>query len=225
MIDETTDITNQEQVKIVLRTVGEDFDVDEDFVGLYTVQNIGATTLVSVMKDFLIRLNLPITKLRGQCYDGCSTMSGSRTGVAKQIQDKESRAVFTHCYSHSLNLAAGDSIKKSKIMKTALEVTHEITKLIKHSPRREAIFKEVRKESEAASSDNASSCTVKLLCPTRWTVRADSLQSIIQNYSELLSTWDQAVEIVKDTETKARINGVASQMNTFNFFLEFTWDS
>ena len=216
MIDETTDITNQEQVVVVLRTVGENFSIEEDLVGLYSVSRIDATTLVTVIKDTLIRLNLPVNKLRGQCYDGCSTMSGHRSGVAKQIRDEEARAVYTHCYSHSLSLAASDTIKKSKLMKSALEITHEITKLIKLSPRREAIFKALKEEEEMASSD-PSGGSIKLLCPTRWTVRADSLLSIIENYSELLNTWEQAKEAARDTESKARILGVESQMKTFNF--------
>ena len=40
MIDETTDITNKEQVTIVFRSVNDDFEVDEDFVGFYTVSSI-----------------------------------------------------------------------------------------------------------------------------------------------------------------------------------------
>ena len=40
----------------------------------------------------------------------------------------------THFYYHSLNLAANDYAKNTKVMKSSLEVTHEITKLIKLSP-------------------------------------------------------------------------------------------
>ena len=75
--------------------MNDDFEVDEDFVGFYTVSSIDAFTLFSVIKDILARFNMPICKLRGQCYNGCSTMSGHR--VAKRVQDEEARAVFTHC--------------------------------------------------------------------------------------------------------------------------------
>ena len=215
MIDETTDITNEEQVTIVMRRIDDDFEVYEEFLGLYAVPSIDAARLFSIIKDCMLRFNLPLSKLRGQCYDGCSTMSGIRSGVAKRVQDEESRAVFTHCYSHSLNLAASDSVKNSELVKSALETTHEITKLIKKSPRRDGIFKELKAESDL-SSDSSSVC-VKLLCPTRWTVRADSLFSIIDNYFVLLSTWETASQIARDTESKARIQGVSSQMNSFNF--------
>ena len=46
---------------------------------------------------------------------------------------------------------------------------------------------------------------------------ANVLASILSNYEVLLDTWDDAVHIVTDTESKARINGVAAQMKTYDF--------
>ena len=45
----------------------------------------------------------------------------------------------------------------------------------------------------------------------------DSLASILSNYTALQKLWEKSVEIVKDSETIARINGVASQISTFTF--------
>ena len=81
-----------------------------------------------------------------QCYDGASAMAGSKSGVATQILSEEPRALFTHCYGHSLNLAVCDSIKQCKIIQDALDVTHEITKLIKFSPKRGAVFDKLKEE-------------------------------------------------------------------------------
>ena len=116
MADETTDSANKEQVVVVLRWVDtKDFSVHEDFIGLYEVASTRSDTLVSVIKDTLCRLNLPVAKCRGQCYDGASNMSGIRNGVASQIRREESRAIYTHCYGHSLNLATVDAIKKFQV--------------------------------------------------------------------------------------------------------------
>ena len=84
MIDETTDVYNQEQVTVVFRTVDENLSINEEFLGLYSVDSITADVLTAVM----LRLNLAISKLRGQCYDGCSTTSGARSGVAKRIRGR-----------------------------------------------------------------------------------------------------------------------------------------
>ena len=84
-------------------------------------------------------MNLPMSKLRGQCYDGASVMSGIRSGVAKQIADIEPRAIFTHCYGHALNLAVADTVKQSKVMRNALETTYE-TENLYNIPQKEKQF-------------------------------------------------------------------------------------
>jgi hypothetical protein len=212
MVDETADVSNKEQVVICIRWVSKNFDVHEEFIGLYVVDKIDAQTLVAVIKDVLHRLNISVVKLRGQCYDGAASMAGSRSGVAKMILNEEPRALYTHCYGHALNLACGDTIKRSKIMKDALDIVYEISKLIKKSPRRDAIFSKLKQEVAPASPG------VRVLCPTRWTVRADALHSIIENYEVLNQLWIQSLEVVNDTEMKARILGVSSQMKSFSFF-------
>lgn len=91
-----------------------------------------------------------------------------------------------------------------------METAHEITKLIKYSPCR-GIFR-----SQRASSGDHHGVGLRALCPTCWTVRADSLASIVSNYSILEDTWLEVM--ARDTETKARINGIQEQMKEFSFF-------
>lgn len=206
MADETADVSNREQVVICIRWVSDNFAVHEEFIGMYVVDKIDAKTLVTTIKDVMCRLNIPLIKLRGQCYDGAASMAGSRSGVAKMILDEEPRALYTHCYGHALNLACSDTVKQCKIMKDALDVAYELIKLIKKSPRRDACFTRLKTEIAPAAPG------VRVLCPTRWTVRADALHSIIENYEVLNQLWIESLEVVRDTEMKARILGVSSQM-------------
>ena len=55
------------------------------------------------------------------------------------------------------------------------------------------------------------------MCPTRWTVRAEALTSIAENYV-LQMTWEAAKDAVRDTDVRARIGGVAAQMERFDFY-------
>ena len=212
MVDETTDVSNKEQAVLCFRWVSDDLIAHEDFVGLYGIENTEAKTLVNMILDVLTRLNLSIKKLRGQCYDGASAMSGPRSGVAKQIRDLESRAVYTHCYGHSLNLACMDTIKSSKVMQEALDITAEITKLVKLSPRRGTIFQ--RLKDELAPLDPG----IRVLCPTRWTVKAEALKSIVDNFEVLQHLQEESLEYVKESEMRARILGVSDRMMKFDFF-------
>ena len=84
IVDETTDITRREQKSICLRFVTEKFTVKEVFVGLYETDLTTGERLASLILDALQRLELPITSLRGQCYDGASNMSGEFRGKLRQ---------------------------------------------------------------------------------------------------------------------------------------------
>ena len=207
MVDETTDQSNKEQVVLVLCWVDEALEVHE----LYSTSSTTAESLVSIIEDTLLRMNLKIEHCRGQCYDGASAMSGAKKGVAKIITDAEPRAVYTHCYGHALNLSVSDCIKQSQVMKSALDVVAEISKLIKKSPKRDSSFEKLKSELAPETPG------LRIMCPTRWTVRAASLKSVIDNYEVLLGVWEEAQSGHLDGEMKARIIGVETQMHTFDF--------
>ena len=105
---------------VAFKWVEDDLNVHEDFSGLYALPDITSATIVSAIEDTLARLNLALNKAYGQCYDGASTMRDLKNEVAKQIQDEEPRAIYTHSYGHSLNLSACDTVQKCKTMKSAL---------------------------------------------------------------------------------------------------------
>ena len=146
MVDETTDISNKEQLIVCLRWVDSHLEAHEDFIGLYEIVSTAATVIVRTIRDVMTRLNLSISKVRGQCYNGAASMAGHRVGVATQIQQEESRAVYTHCYGHALNLGVSDTVKQCKVIKSAFDIAYEITKLVKKSPRRQAILETLKQE-------------------------------------------------------------------------------
>ena len=213
MCDECTDISNREQLVICIRWISnDDLEAHEDVVGLYLINDISAFTIVQSIKDALLRLNLPLAKCRGQCYDGASNMSGPKSGVAKRLRDEEPRALYLHCHGHALNLAASDAIKKCKVTKDALDVCYEVCKLIKFSPKRNAQFDALKEELSPESSG------LRVLCPTRWTVRASSLKSLLLNYAVLQRLWETTKDSTFDPTMKSRIIGVEAQFTKFPFF-------
>ena len=138
-------------------------------------------------------------------------MAGSRSGVATRILEEEPKVLYTHCYGHALSLACSDSVMRCKLMRNALDIVYEITKLIKKSPRRDATFKTIREQLSSPSPG------VRILCPTRWTVRAEALLSIISNYEALQLLWEESLDFVKEAEMRSRIIGVSASMKSFDF--------
>ena len=98
--------------------------------------------------------------------------------------------LYTHCHSHALNLAV-------------------CTK----SPQRNNRLEEIRKTTKNEAKN------VHSFCPTRWTVRGETLDSITNNYEQLMSLWEWSLQKLTNTEMKARIHGAISYMKKSDFFL------
>ena len=154
---------------------------------------------------------MQLTDCRGQCYDGASNMAGSRNGVATQLAQEESRALYLHCFGHALNLAVGDTLKGSKLCQDALEVAVEVTKLIKYSPKRNAMLDMIRADDEHSTGGG-----IRTFCPTRWTVRGDAIESILNNHSSLRLLWEQSLQTRLEPDVKSRIIGVQARMCVYN---------
>lgn len=81
IIDGTQDISSNEQESICLRFIDHDFVPHEQFIGLYGVSETTSQSITKIAIDVLLRLNLPLSGLRGQSYDGASNMAGKYNGA------------------------------------------------------------------------------------------------------------------------------------------------
>ena len=54
-----------------------------------------------------------------------------------------------------------------------------------------------------------------MLCPTHWTVRADALKSVLDNYAVLQELWQLSYDQSKDSEIRARIQGIAAHADEY----------
>ncbi len=80
-------------------------DICEDFVTFIKLERVRAIDIYEAITGCLEELGLSLNNLRGQGYDGASTMSGERSGVQKRIREKQPKAIYTHFAGHSFNLA------------------------------------------------------------------------------------------------------------------------
>ena len=189
----------------------------EDFLGFYNIPNIQSNTIVSVIKDALVRLQLSLSYCRGQCYDGAGNMLGNRSGVAKHIQECQPKAHPTHCHGHSLSLGVKDATKNCKILSDTMSNTNEVVKLVKFSPKRENLLGEVKSN---LKEEDATAAGLTKFSATRWTVRATCFQRVLNNYNALLTLWNECLhsDPKPDPDVRGRIIGCQAQMKSFDFF-------
>ena len=211
IVDETTDISTQEQVSLCFRTIDDQFQIYEDFLGLYKTCATNASTLTEIIKDALLRFDLPISLCRGQCYDGASSMSGVTTGVAARIRELEPRALNIKCLAHSLNLAVQTCTTDNRIMMDAMSSIQEVSKLIGASAKRLGQFELYQIELAPDAP------TVRPMCPTRWTVRLRTLQSFVANFKPILLTLGELADERAGKESSIKASGLLTHIECFEF--------
>ena len=108
LVDETSDVTNAEQLSIMIRYVHVSNGmaiVKESFLGFSIATDLSGEGLSNQILKLLRDLGLDLNRMRGQGYDGAASMSGKFNGAQAKISAMYPLAVYVHCACHCLNLA------------------------------------------------------------------------------------------------------------------------
>ena len=106
--------------------------------------------------------------------------------------------------------------KECGILHDVISVVGETCIPLKFSPKRKHSPGNISDNIEKEDSNTFKK--LKKLSATRWTVRAECMKRVIDNYESLLQLWEECLKEKLDQETKARIVGCKSQMEFFNIF-------
>ena len=222
--DEVSDVANKEQLSLSLRYV-HDEHVKEVFIDFIEVERITGQVLADTVLQCLAIWDLPLSYLRGQCYDGSSNMSGARSGCRTIVQQQAPMAIYTHCAAHQLNLAVVSACKIQSF-KNVESYIGEIARFFKFSAKRQCLL------DKAVDIVNLATNAKKLkdACRTRWIQRIDSytvflellpavhmtLQAMIcPSQFENLGDWNW------DGETLTKANGFLYQCESSSFLICF----
>ena len=116
-------------------------------------------------------------------------MSGRCSSVAARIQQDEARALYVCCMGHSLNLAVQDTSRSVKVMADTFDTIPQLATVLKYSIKKKTML---LKPNTDFSSETMG---IRPLSPTRWTIRAELLRSVIYNYSVIHSVLEELHEI------------------------------
>ena len=112
LADEVADVSNKEQMPLVIRYVDQDGSITEDFLKFIHLESgTAGSTIAERIKKELRELGLDMNNCQGQGYDGACNMAGRYDGAAALIRSEFPLAIYTHCASHRLNLCVAGACK------------------------------------------------------------------------------------------------------------------
>ncbi|XP_028395720.1 zinc finger protein 345-like [Dendronephthya gigantea] len=110
LVDETKDLSKQEQLTFVLRSVFE-YEVHGEFLGFRNAEELTAESLSDAIQDEMKQIGVNINNLVAQGYDGAAVMSGKCSGVQERIKTVVPQALYVHCFAHRVNLVIVQAVK------------------------------------------------------------------------------------------------------------------
>jgi hypothetical protein len=142
ILDCTPDISNQEQMTLVLSCVDistSPIKIEEYFLEFIKVDVITSLGLFNELINVITKLQLNINDIRGQGYDNGSNMKGNKQGVQRRLLDINPKVFYIPCGSHNINLVLCDMANSCTKAVFFFEVVQRLYTLFSSS-KRDGIF-------------------------------------------------------------------------------------
>lgn len=222
--DEVSDVSNKEQVALVVRYTKEDATIKEKFVDFKHAERTTGVVLAHVIQSAFESYGLDLDDCRGQAYDGASNMSSSRVGVQGIISQQFPKALYVHCTAHVLNLVIVGACSE-RVIKNMNGSVSQAALLFNLSPKRQSLLEKVICHDLPEEKKKK----LKDLCRTRWVYRHEAYETFLQ----LLPAIMKALEVMSkhsdeygagwnwDAETTTRATGLLHAFQASTFLVAF----
>ncbi|XP_039138735.1 uncharacterized protein LOC120276060 [Dioscorea cayenensis subsp. rotundata] len=136
LLDEARDSSMKEQMVVVLRFVNDVGEIVERFVGVVHVIETSTQCLKNVVDEFFAMNGLPLSRLRGQGFDGASNMRGELNGSKALILNENKHAHYIHCFAHQLQLVVVSAAKENHDVSQFFDYVSMIVNMVGSSCKR-----------------------------------------------------------------------------------------
>ena len=202
-------------MSLVLRFVDINMNIREEFIAFLQCKwGLSGEQLAKLILEALNDLTLSIDDCRGQGYDGAGAVAGHINGLSANILRLNEKALYTHCYSHRLNLAVCDSLNVLEV-NTMMKHVKDVSNFINISQTRNMPFEEIVHNYPDRESQKRRLVDV---CRTRWVERIEGLDTFIELFIPLYNTLK---EMTLNVEGKYRPRLVTDAANCFDLVSKF----
>ncbi|XP_030753184.1 zinc finger MYM-type protein 1-like [Sitophilus oryzae] len=186
MVDEARCFKEQ-QLSFCVRYTKK-LEIEERFLGFVECsQQRDASSLCTLIINFIDKLGLRNFPIIAQAYDGASVMSGRNGGLQAKIREIHPEAIYIHCMAHRLNLAVVDSCNDIQGVKEFFNI---LESLFVHfsQPSNHKTFIETQKALGTKTLE------LSRISDTRWSCRSNNCQGVKNNYSSIIVALKYEIE-------------------------------
>ncbi|XP_055304939.1 uncharacterized protein LOC129569799 [Sitodiplosis mosellana] len=174
MADGTKDKNGREIISIAFRYIKNGKPV-ESLLCFVKADDITAKGITQLIIDQITEYDIIVAKIICLCYDGAFVMSGEHGGVQTLLQEYFKRKIpYIHCFNHRLHLvviAVVSEIDSCRLFFDQVRLLHKFFNRFK-----------VRRKYDGTN--------IPRLIETRWSGHLKAIETIAQNYDDLLAALD-----------------------------------
>lgn len=225
LIDEASDVSDKEQMAVVLRYLSKRGFIIERLVGVVHVKETSAICLKESLQKLFTDIGLSIQQVRGQCYDGASNMRGEFNGLKSKILQENRSAYYVHCFAHQLQLVIVAVAKKNEDISDFFYMISVLFSVVRGSCKRKDMIKEKHRDDirKAIGSGRISTGTglnqdqtLQRAGDTRWGSHYRTLSSIVKLFPAIVSVL-KYVQKEGKSDKKSQARGLVAYFETFEF--------
>ena len=203
--------------------------IKECLLSFIYLERATATAISQKILETLTSLSIDVSNIRGQVYDGAAVMSSEIAGVQAKIKEVSPLALYTHCYSHCLNLSIAAACGVPEV-RHLITLINQAYLFLNNSSKRQRMFEIVLK----TYMPDCSHSKLPGLCKTRWVERHTCFEVFLEMYEPLITFLDAIVSPHEypelkssdgswnwDKDTKIKAQGLKASLSSFQTIAVF----
>ncbi|KAH7666046.1 Ribonuclease H-like protein [Dioscorea alata] len=226
LVDESPDVSNKEQMALVLRYMNNRGCIVERFLAIVHVFDTTALSLKEAIESMFSKHGLSLSRLREQGYDGASNMRGEFNGLKSLILKENEFAFYIHCFAHQLQLTLVAVAKNEDSVASLFQNVGCLLNVVGASCKRYDILRESQasRVAEALKNDELASgkglnqeISLKRAGDTRWGSHYGTLLNLIILFPSVIDVLENVGENGLNSEQRVEAQFLLQMIQSFDF--------
>jgi hypothetical protein len=226
LVDESADVSDKEQMAVVLRYVDKCGVLKERLIGVVHVSETTSACLKSNIDDLFAKYKLSWKQVRGQGYDGASNMRGEFNGLRALIMRENRSAYYVHCFAHQLQLVIVAVAKKNDDIDDFFDMISLLLNVAGASCKRKDMIRQSQQERVKKAIGSGQICTgiglnqeQSLQRPgdTRWCSHYKTLKSLNSLFPSIIEVLQYVEKDGPNDKKRRQARGLLDYLKDFDF--------